>query len=141
MKLSAAFLRRLHWINLPGALLLTLLQRTPVLRVATTAGELIHASPVGHVLRSSLAAVASLGTLHTLAGATTLSVSSGSIAGVTGPLPLRVVATILGLPVEEDAYLHEVTNRVIAALAGEEPARSEGIAAHARFSGMALPRS
>jgi len=56
------------------------------------------------------------------------------IAGVTGPLPLRVVATILGLPVEEDAYLHEVTNRVIAALAGEEPARSEGIAAHARFS-------
>ncbi len=104
MKLSAAFLRRLHWINLPGALLLTLLQRTPVLRVATTAGELIHASPVGHVLRSSLAAVASLGTLHTLAGATTLSVSSGSIAGVTGaagsqlgPIALGTIGT-LGQP-------------------------------------------
>jgi hypothetical protein len=104
MKLSAACLRRLHWLNLPGALLLTLLQRTPVLRVAAPAGELVHASPVGHVLRSALAAVASLGALHTLAGATTLSVSSGSPSGVTGaagsqlgPIALGTIGT-LGQP-------------------------------------------
>jgi pulcherriminic acid synthase len=54
--------------------------------------------------------------------------------GVTAPLPLKVVATILGLPEDEDAYLHEITNQVIAALAGEEPARSEGIAAHEAFT-------
>lgn len=54
--------------------------------------------------------------------------------GVTAPLPLKVVATILGLPESEDAYLHHVTDRVIAALAGTEPARAEGIAAHGAFS-------
>jgi hypothetical protein len=104
MKLSAAFLRRLHWINLPGALLLTLLQRTPVLRVAAPAGELVHPSPVGQVLRSAFAAVAALGALHTLAGATALSVSSGAASGVTGaagsqlgPIALGTIGT-LGQP-------------------------------------------
>ncbi len=53
---------------------------------------------------------------------------------VTAPLPLKVVATILGMREEDDEYLHGVTNQVIAALAGEEPARSEGIAAHAAFT-------
>jgi len=54
--------------------------------------------------------------------------------GVTAPLPLKVVATILGLPESEDAYLHRITDRVIAALAGVEPARAEGIAAHTAFA-------
>ena len=56
------------------------------------------------------------------------------IAGLTGPLPLKVMATILGMREADDAYLHEVTNRVIAALAGEEPGRSAGVAAHAAFT-------
>jgi len=56
------------------------------------------------------------------------------IRGVTAPLPLKVVATILGMGAEDDAYLHEITNQVIAALAGEEPGRSRGIAAHAAFT-------
>ena len=56
------------------------------------------------------------------------------IGGVTAPLPLKVVATILGMGAEDDAYLHEITNLVIAALAGEEPGRSRGIAAHQAFS-------
>jgi pulcherriminic acid synthase len=56
------------------------------------------------------------------------------IRGVTAPLPLKVVATILGMSEDDDAYLHEVTNRIIAALAGEEPARSDGIAAHEAFT-------
>lgn len=94
MKLSATFLRRLHWINLPAALLLALLQRTPVLRVAATAGEIIHASPVGQILRAAMATAASLGALHSLAGATTLSVSSGSTTGVSGTIgtPLGPIA-------------------------------------------------
>lgn len=56
------------------------------------------------------------------------------IAGLTMPLPLKVIASILGMDEQDDAYLSEVTARVIAALAGEEPARSEGIAAHAGFT-------
>ena len=82
------FLHRLHrhlpWFNLPVAALLALLQRTPVVRVAATVEQLVIASPVGQVLRSTITAVASLGAVHALAGATTLSVSSGLTTGVNG---------------------------------------------------------
>jgi cytochrome P450 len=53
---------------------------------------------------------------------------------VTAPLPLRVVATMLGLDPEEDVYLREVTETIIAALAGVEPAKSAGIAKHEEFT-------
>ena len=53
---------------------------------------------------------------------------------LSGPLPLLVVASILGLPTGDDRFLHETTNAVIAALAGVEPARSEGVAAYDRFA-------
>jgi len=66
---------RLRWLNVPGALLIALLQRTPVLRVATTAEELITASSLGQVLRSATAVVAALGAVHSLAGATHFVVS------------------------------------------------------------------
>jgi hypothetical protein len=66
MNFSATFVRRLHWLNLPGAFLIALLQRTPVLRVASTAGEITRASPVGAVLRAAVATAASLGALHSL---------------------------------------------------------------------------
>ena len=56
------------------------------------------------------------------------------IRGVTAPLPLKMIATILGMATEDDAYLHEITNLVIAALAGDEPGRSRGIAAHQAFT-------
>ena len=56
------------------------------------------------------------------------------MAGLTMPLPLKVIATILGMRPDDDAYLAEVTAKVIAALAGEEPARSDGIATHATFT-------
>jgi len=56
------------------------------------------------------------------------------VAGVTGPLPLRVVAAMLGMDADDDGYLREVTDRVIAALVGEEPARSVGIEAHEELS-------
>ncbi len=56
------------------------------------------------------------------------------MAGLTMPLPLKVIATILGMGEADDAYLAEVTGKVIAALAGEEPSRSEGVRAHAAFT-------
>ncbi len=55
-------------------------------------------------------------------------------AGLTRPLPLKVVATILGMDADDDAYLADVTAKVIAALSGEEPGRSIGLEAHARFT-------
>lgn len=55
------------------------------------------------------------------------------ISSFSGPLPLKVVASVLGLPSGDDAYLKETTDLIIAALAGEEPARSRGIEAHRRL--------
>jgi cytochrome P450 len=57
------------------------------------------------------------------------------IEGLTAPLPLKVIATILGMGEHDDAYLAEVTAKVIAALSGEEPGRSIGLEAHAKFTG------
>ncbi len=56
------------------------------------------------------------------------------VGSLSGPLPLRVVARILGLPADGEAFLAETTTAVIAALAGDEPARSLGVAAYARFA-------
>jgi hypothetical protein len=72
MTFSARFYRHFRWLNLPGALLVTLLQRTPVLRVVASADEMVAASPLGAVLRSAFMGVASLGAMHSLAGATTM---------------------------------------------------------------------
>jgi pulcherriminic acid synthase len=57
------------------------------------------------------------------------------IEGLTAPLPLKVIATILGMGESDDTYLAEVTAKVIAALSGEEPGRSIGLEAHAAFTG------
>lgn len=56
------------------------------------------------------------------------------MAGLTRPLPLKVVATILGMGADDDGYLAEVTAKVIGALSGEEPGRSVGVQAHAGFT-------
>ncbi len=56
------------------------------------------------------------------------------IAGLTMPLPLKVIATILAMGADDDAYLADVTAKIIAALAGEEPARTIGITTHAAFT-------
>jgi hypothetical protein len=82
----AAFLQRRHgWINLSTATLVALLQRTPVLRVAAVADEYVAASPVGTLLKSAAAIVASLGAIDSMAGATIL--ASTLTPNPTGALP------------------------------------------------------
>ncbi len=79
-------------IQLPAAMLITLLQRTPVVRLIQAADEIVTASPIGTLLRSTLAAAASLGTLHSLAGATTLLASNASPVTITAGSPIAPVA-------------------------------------------------
>lgn len=74
---------RFRWLNLPGALLVTLLQRTPVVRVLAAAESVLVGSPVANVLRSAVAVAAATGTMHTLVGATPLVPSSGSASGLS----------------------------------------------------------
>ncbi len=87
MKVLVSVQRPLHWLNLSGAMLVALLQRTPVLRLAATAEEMISAAPVGAIFRSTVL-VAALGALDSRAGATTL------VANTTSPLAATVGTAI-----------------------------------------------
>ena len=69
-----------------------------------------------------------------LVGAIPASSTVDLMAALTRPLPLKVVATILGMGDDDDAYLADVTTKVIAALSGEQPGRDIGIEAHAAFT-------
>lgn len=80
--------RRLRWLNLPGAMLLVLLQRTPVLRQLVVAENSALTAPVGAVLKSTIAGLAALGGLHSRAGATEL------VSNVSGPLNATVGTAI-----------------------------------------------
>ncbi len=83
MNALAARLPRLHWLNFSGALLIALLQRTPVVRMLATASDVILRSPAATLLKSAASAAAALGAVHSLAGATTLSASTPSPAAAT----------------------------------------------------------
>lgn len=97
MKLPNFIYRRLPWFNVPGALLVMLLQRTPALRVLVNSEEFAMSSPVGALLRSAVAASA-LGAVHSLAGATQFVQSPDNpVRGEVGK-PLAVSFTIIGSP-------------------------------------------
>ena len=85
MRLDAAFHRRLRRLGFPTTVLVALLQRTPVPPIVPSEAELVAISPIGMLLRSA-AAVASLGAIHSLAGATTIVISKN----VTNPLNVTV---------------------------------------------------
>ena len=90
MKLPTQIRAHALWLRLhvPVALLVTLLQRTPAVRLLVAADEMIAASPLGTVLKSALAATASLGAMHSLAGATVL------VASTPGPLSVKAGAPV-----------------------------------------------
>jgi hypothetical protein len=100
---SSAFHRRLvRFTNLPVAGLIALLQRTPIVQVAASAEEFVLASPIGAVLRSTVAAAAALGAVHSMAGATAL-VAADTSGAVDSPLQASagtaiptIVFTIIG---------------------------------------------
>ena len=100
MQFSSTLSRRCRGINVPGAILMLLLQRTPVLNIVAATEEIIIASPVGAVLKSVVAAVAALGAVNTLVGATPLvpTVGQGTETGitVTTGTPVSVFYTVNG---------------------------------------------
>jgi hypothetical protein len=85
MKLAAYIQRRSSWINLSTATLVALLQRTPVLRVVAAADEFVAASPIGNLLKSAAAVVATMGAIDSMAGATILADSLNSAPSGTLP--------------------------------------------------------
>jgi hypothetical protein len=85
MKIIAYLRRRYAWMNLSTVTLVALLQRSPAVRVVAVADEFVAASPVGAIIKYAAAAIASLGAMNSMAGATIL--SSSLTMTPTGPLP------------------------------------------------------
>ena len=102
MKTLHTLLHRLTWFNLPAALLLGLLQRTPVLRLVAAAADRLTGAPLGAVIRAATVRAASLGAMHTLVGATT---RQGLL---TTPLRDR-----FGIPVRLNFYSHGELEQVV----------------------------
>ncbi|MBC7365523.1 MAG: immunoglobulin domain-containing protein [Undibacterium sp.] len=92
MKFFATHHRRFNWINLPGALLMMLLQRTPLLNLFVTAENTVLRSPASAVLKSSVAGLVALGALHSRAGATELVTNVASPLRATVGAPVATVA-------------------------------------------------
>jgi hypothetical protein len=86
MKIIAYLRRRYAWMNLSMVTLVALLQRSPTVRLVELADDYVAASPVGSLVKSAAAALASLGALNSLAGATIL--ASSLTPNPTGPLPV-----------------------------------------------------
>ncbi|HTU03439.1 MAG TPA: immunoglobulin domain-containing protein [Candidatus Sulfotelmatobacter sp.] len=85
MKITAFLRRRYAWMNLSTVTLVALLQRSPAVRLATMAEEFVATSPVGALVRYASAALATLGAMNSIAGATIL--ASSLTPNPTGPLP------------------------------------------------------
>ncbi len=97
---------RCRWLHAPAGLLIVLLQRTPVLRVAAQV-EFAVGNPGGEGLKY-LFGLAALGAYNSLAGATTFSVSTATpasgAAGATFTIPgttgtaMSIAFTVTGAP-------------------------------------------
>lgn len=97
--MNLALLRRLQWLNLPVGVLLALLQRTPVVRLASTVEEWILRAPLGSVLRPMGLAAAALGAIDSVAGATQFVISKANpITGTVGQPLTPVSFTYSGTP-------------------------------------------
>ena len=90
--------------NLPVAGLLLLLQRTPVLRTVAGAAEFSAPSRIVSLLRSSVAALGSLGAVHSLAGATRFVVTSPSVIATVGTPISAFAFSVTGAAVPASSY-------------------------------------
>jgi len=116
-----AFFLRFRRAHLPTAMLITLLQRTPVLRVAAFLDEMMVASPVGTILKSATAAAAALGALNSLAGATTFTPSTASpLSATVGQAIAGVAFNITGT--QSPAGSWQLTSSMPAGLSLTDPA-------------------
>jgi hypothetical protein len=86
MKIIVYLRRRYAWMNLSMVTLVALLQRSPAVRLVEMADEVVAASPVGSLVKFAAAALASLGAINSMAGATIL--ASSLTPNPSGPLPV-----------------------------------------------------
>ena len=98
------FTLKLHRLKLPAAGLLLLLQRTPVVRIAAGTTEFAAPPRIVALLKSAVAALGSLGAVHTLAGATRFVLSSPSVIGTVGTPIFSFAFSVTGAAVPASSY-------------------------------------
>ncbi|HEY4300401.1 MAG TPA: immunoglobulin domain-containing protein, partial [Candidatus Didemnitutus sp.] len=79
--MTTVFHRHTRWLSLPGAILMLLLQRTPILNLLVEGDEILLSSPTGALLKSLATTAVALGAVNSMAGATPLTVSLGTSSG------------------------------------------------------------
>src|SRR4051812_22877982 len=82
------------WLRsrLSAVVLISLLQRTPALRLVEGTVAFFAGSPLGAVLKSAIATLGALGAVNSLAGATTLVASTPSPVAITAGQPAAPIA-------------------------------------------------
>lgn len=94
---------RARLLSLSATWLVLLLQRTPALRVATSA-EIPAASRIVALLKAAVATLSSLGAVHSLAGATQFVVSSRNVIATVGTAITPVAFTVTGATIPAGSY-------------------------------------
>ena len=97
MKISYGFRRLAPWINFPASVLAMILQRTPAPRVVALFGDILEASPFGSFLKAAVVLEGSLGAMHTLAGATTITASTPSPLSATVGVAVASPGVVFGV--------------------------------------------
>lgn len=110
MKFLVALHRRLPWLNVSAGMLMVFLQRSPAVRVMVQAKDYAITSRAGELLRAVFT-VASLGALHSRAGATTFRVQQGSTVVIQNgndglPTVNTTIAGTVGTPITAIAFTY-----------------------------------
>ncbi len=104
MKTLRHFQRQIRWLNVPTVTLIALLQRMPVVRALVATEEFVLSSPIAAVLKSAFATAASLGVVHSLAGATQLATTAPSPFAATVGMPVTIGFSITGTLSEPETW-------------------------------------
>jgi hypothetical protein len=96
MNHTLAFNRFARWLHLPTGVLIALLQRSPIIQMATSAAATIFRSPAVDVLKATITAAVAFGAVDTVAGATTLTATSNSPLAATTGTSASVAFGVLG---------------------------------------------
>jgi hypothetical protein len=95
---------RFHQLRLPVAALLLLLERTPAMRAVWNTALQTAPARIVSLLKSAFAASASLGAVHSVAGATQFIVSNANVYGTPGTPITPVAFTVTGANVPAGSF-------------------------------------
>jgi len=109
-KLFASLRTRLPWLNLPVTFLVMFLQKTPVLNLISLGDEAVPSFPATSILKSAFVAVASLGSVHTLVGASGINSSPSSLTATVGVPSNGAVFTVSGTIADPSSWRIESGN-------------------------------